>query len=196
MAKNGGIQVKAEWNYFLVEGFISSEFAQLVDEYILFLWKTGNLMHLERTTGSKSWTVYGDKFTEYLLDKYQEEASSLVGEVLLPGYSWVNHYRKGDALRPHTDRAASEVGVSVVVGPRSVIDWPLFIRIRENEAIAVNCNPGDAIFFNGQRHQHWRLKLEEEYCSVVNLFFVRKYGEQAELVYDGRDSLGKPLVKK
>jgi hypothetical protein len=80
-------------------------------------------------------------------------AASISGLTLLPTYHYARIYRRGATLPPHTDRQACEISVSVNLGGDP---WPLGIFDRDHLPHTHTMQAGDALFYRGVEHVHWR----------------------------------------
>lgn len=148
---------------------------------------------------------YADFLMESLLLYLQPLIEKSIDAQLLPTYSYYRVYKKGDILKPHTDRHACEVSVSIAFGwPNSEV-WPFKLANKKEylhqEAfslsvdepyISVLLNPGDALVYAGPLVKHWRDPLES--AAYVQAFFHYVYaeGSHASLKFDGRAAIGQP----
>lgn len=82
-----------------------------------------------------------------------EIAQSVSGLSLRPTYHYARIYRPGATLGPHTDRRECEISVSVNLGGDP---WPLGIFDRDHHPHTHTLEAGDALFYRGVDHVHWR----------------------------------------
>lgn len=152
-----------------------------------------------------SHSKYADFLMESLLLYLHPLIEQNIGASLFPTYSYYRVYKKGDILKPHTDRNACEVSTTVVFGwPNSTI-WPFklanhkeytkqdaFTLEADEPPITVLLNPGDGLIYAGPLVKHWREPLESN--AYVQAFFHYVYadGPNASLKFDGRAAIGKP----
>lgn len=119
--------------------------------------------------------------------------SRIVGEEVIPSYSYAASYKEGASLRPHTDREQCEYSISFQVdytpeqsGQRS--PWPLYVEplglstdgisddwfdeySKERPGkIGVNLASGDGLIYKGRELVHYRFKLPPGHRST-SLFF-------------------------
>ncbi|MFK7928219.1 MAG: hypothetical protein AB8H79_08515 [Myxococcota bacterium] len=80
-------------------------------------------------------------------------AASISGMALIPTYHYARIYRPGATLNPHTDRSECEISVSVNLGGDP---WPLGIFDRDHYPHTHTLQAGDALFYRGVEHVHWR----------------------------------------
>jgi len=112
-----------------------------------------------------------DTLLEYLWPTIE----SIVGEELLPTYSYSRLYTNGDALEKHVDRPACEVSVTVQLGKSHDYSWQIHM--------GKNCfelNEGDAVVYSGCSVPHWRNVCngpQSFYSGNVFLHYVKKNGK-------------------
>jgi len=144
--------------------------------------------------------VVNDQFEEYsavlsetLLEQLRPTIESLTGFNLSPTYSFWRLYQPGAILRPHVDRAACEVSVSISIAsePKKSV-WPLFITDLNGTDVCLNLRSSDAVIYMGCDLPHWREMLEDGVCYNLFLHYVRKDGPRARYIYDMRNSLAAP----
>lgn len=82
-----------------------------------------------------------------------ERAAAVTGLPLRPTYHYARIYRPGATLGPHTDRAECAISVSINLGGDP---WPLGIFDRDHLPHTHTLEPGDALFYRGVEHVHWR----------------------------------------
>lgn len=143
------------------------------------------------------------------LAPYFEEAS---GKKLLPTYSYARLYQNGEVLKPHTDRPACEISVTITLGSDGTV-WPIYMADPATEGFSVavgkdendvetfasNINSvslsvGDAVLYRGGEKIHWRNKFSGEWCAQVFLHYVDANGAHTDQKYDGRKSLSHHTV--
>ena len=64
-------------------------------------------------TNNGGMNIYGDPFTDTILKLSTDHISCMLGKHLLPTYSYVRFYQRGDELNVHTDRPECEYSVSL-----------------------------------------------------------------------------------
>lgn len=133
---------------------------------------------------------YAEPIVEVILENSADEISQLVGERLLPTYSYARVYVKGDELARHTDRPSCEYSVTVHVA--TVGDpWPIWLQKEGGPVSKVILHPGDAIVYKGCEVYHWRNAMTE--CDVNVQFmmhYVNENGKYADYKWDKRPGLG------
>lgn len=132
---------------------------------------------------------YGQPLMEILLQQVLPKVESATGRALFPTYSYFRVYKHGDVLKPHKDRAACEISLSLCLGSNDGVEWPLQVRGPEGVA-APPLRPGDGVIYKGTEIEHWREAFTGEWASQVFLHYVDRSGPHAEWRYDKRPSLG------
>ena len=123
---------------------------------------------------------------EYMFDTLQEKLWSLiediVGEPLIPTYSYARLYSNGDILEKHIDRPACEISVSIQLGRSHHNVWSIFMGSNKYDL-----DEGDGIIYKGCEVEHWRDKCDAPdgyYSGQVFLHYVKKNGSYASEVGD------------
>ena len=133
-----------------------------------------------------SFSAYALPETENLLLELTQKISNVVGRELFPTYSYCRMYYPGASMRPHTDRAACEVSMSLSL---SGDPWPLWFKINNNN-IPLSLKKGDAVLYKGLEFEHWREEYTGTGCTQVFLHWVYADGEHADWKYDRRPAIG------
>ena len=131
--------------------------------------------------------VYADPLIESLATLSHPKMEKITGLELLPTYTYFRLYKPGDTLKPHIDRVACEISVSICLGYdyKDVTDnyrWGIFI-----EGSHLLLDIGDAVIYKGIEVEHWREKFEavkESWHAQAFLHYVDKNGPYAEHIWD------------
>lgn len=118
---------------------------------------------------------------EYMFETLHERLwpaiEKLVGEELIPTYSYARLYSNGDVLERHSDRPACEVSVTLQLGRSHHYAWPIYMGGERFDLAE-----GDAVIYKGCDVEHWRDKCDGPdgyYSGQVFMHFVRKNGQYA-----------------
>lgn len=112
-------------------------------------------------------------FLELLCAKNMEVAN-LVGEMVLPTYTYARIYKNGDVLKRHIDRPACEISLSVhLQGDK---EWPIYMEKPNGEAVGIVLRPSDAVLYLGYDTPHWRDAYDGEEYGQVFLHYVLSNG--------------------
>jgi len=142
--------------------------------------------------GASSW--YGHLPLEGILDFLRPSIERVVGDKLLPTYSFVRCYPRGTRLARHRDRPSCEVSVTLPVAGSDDAAWPIHLGTHDRTLAVVDLAPGDALVYAGMELWHWRQPLDADWRLQLFLHYVRRDGPNAEWKYDKRGKLGDPPV--
>jgi predicted 2-oxoglutarate/Fe(II)-dependent dioxygenase YbiX len=172
-----------ENNYLVVPNFIETDRAiKLSHEFISYSEKN-NLLGDSQVEQSRSKYDY-ISFLELLCEK-TPEVSRIIGETVLPTYSYSRVYKTGNTLPPHVDRKSCEI--SLTVNLDCDIPWDIWILTPTGEKRSVKLNPGDAMIYLGCAATHWREEFTGEFCSQVFLHYVRSRGPYSNVYFDKKE---------
>lgn len=170
-------------NFLFVSNFISQERAQSLNSWLLNERDSGRLIDDPRANYGLFGKAYQDAvpFLELLCEKVNE-ISNLIGEAVLPTYSFCMVYGPESQLIRHLDRPACEISLTVHLDGDA--EWPIYIKKPSGEAVPFKLNPGDAVIYLGCTAEHWREKFIGQYYSQVFLHYVRSKGPNAWAYFD------------
>jgi hypothetical protein len=168
-------------NFIVVPNFINKERAQVLGEQFFELEKTGACIKDEQAPLSSSTHNYYP-FLELLCEKTYE-INTLVGEAVLPTYTYARIYKNGDALFKHKDRPACEISLTVHLNGDA--PWAFNIEKPNGEEVFLNLSPGDALLYLGCVANHGRVGVfSGRNYSQVFLHYVRSNGPNAWAFFD------------
>ena len=133
---------------------------------------------------------YGDYTMENLSDFLLPKIESVTGMKLLPTYTYFRIYKAGDILKPHKDRPACEISISMSLRKKGKI-WPIYINNigykKEHNLEGEGCTTsimmeeGDAVLYRGCEVDHWREAYTEgTKLAQVFLHYVDANGPYTE----------------
>lgn len=108
--------------------------------------------------------------------------SEIVGESLIPTYTFGRVYHNGAKLVRHTDRAACEVSVTVNLSKDT--EWPIGIERPDGTDVGIELDPGDAVVYLGYQADHWRHEFDGQEYIQAFLHYVRAYGPNSWAYFD------------
>jgi hypothetical protein len=122
---------------------------------------------------------------ELVMRQVMPRLEEIVGRPLAPTYSFWRIYEKGMNLKPHRDRNACEISVSVTIHaePADTM-WPLFLTDLSGQDHAPPLHPGDGLLYQGCAIKHWREPFAGARQYQLFLHYVIADGEKAELTFD------------
>jgi hypothetical protein len=153
---------------------------------------------LSDIVNKRTFAKYADPVTETLLLMLQPKIENVVGENLIPTYSYYRNYRPGYELLPHVDRTACEISVSIFIGcdyNRDYYSWDLGVETEKGIFSVIDLDISDCIVYNGPDIPHGRPRFEPpEGSNHVQAFlhYVKANGLYANEKYDKREYLGFP----
>jgi hypothetical protein len=167
-------------NYLHVPGFLTSgEAASLAQEFKEHC-KKFNLQGDPQAPNSQS--LYNFlPFLRLLVDKIPQ-VNQLLGEKVLPTYTYARVYKETSELLRHRDRPACEI--SFTVNLNKDCDWPICFQRPDGSEISVELNPGDAVLYLGCQADHWRNKFEGQEYTQLFMHYVRAHGSKAWAYFD------------
>ncbi len=143
----------------------------------------------ESTPHSKYNSITGETLLVHFTDLY----SKITGKNLIPTYSYLRKYYKGNILPPHKDRPACQYSATLQVDKIKDSNWGFYLYDNLNEVQFIESNIGDIIFYKGEDNLHWRNPLIHEWSTHIFLHWVDKDNPiYNSYHYDGRKSLGLP----
>lgn len=80
--------------------------------------------------------------------------NELLGNKVLPSYTFTRIYSEGSSLLMHTDRESCEISLTIHLG--SDEDWAFCLEDLDGNVVEVNLEPGDAILYDAPKANHWR----------------------------------------
>ena len=129
---------------------------------------------------------YGDACADAVMYSIRNRIEKITGENLLPTFSFVRQYRKGDELTKHVDWGHNEISCNLSISKD--VDWPVWFRDGQ-EDLALSLEPGDGIVYKGMELEHWREKYSGQGQTQMIVAYVIDGGEYHEQRFDGK---GKP----
>ena len=134
-----------------------------------------------------SYSVHTDPLIESLSTISHPKMEKITGLELLPTYTYFRLYMPGDILKPHIDREACEISVTICLGwdYKGVANdyrWPIYI-----EGTRVDLDIGDAAIYKGLDVEHWRdefIAYEDSWHAQAFFHYVDKNGPHAEHIWD------------
>ena len=156
-----------------------------------------------------TYSHYADHVMETLLMKTLPVMQKETGLELVPTYSYVRAYKKGDILKRHKDRPSCEISTTIHLGGDQ---WSIFIdptgsnnvideykNIMKPDApqgVKVDLDVGDMLVYSGCELEHWREQFQGNVCVQVFLHYNHVNGQFAEKnKFDKRPLLGIPPIR-
>jgi hypothetical protein len=178
--------------YAVASGLLSAELCDFATDLMRLSAAVGKMPPHKDVddSGILAYEEYAPLFGETLLRRSVPLVEGVMHSEVWPSYSYWRIYHHGSRLKRHIDRPSCEVSMSVHLGGDQ--PWPLWVRSRSGEEIALELAPGDGLFYQGCEIPHWRETYEGREYFQVFLHYVKKDGPRAPHKFDGRISLGLP----
>jgi hypothetical protein len=109
---------------------------------------------------------------------------NILGEELIPTYSYARLYQNGNVLDKHIDRPPCEISISIQLGRSHHYSWPLYAGKKRFDL--AEC---DGVLYKGCEVEHWRNSCDGPdgyYSGQVFCHFVRANGPYVNHAGDGR----------
>ena len=172
-----------------IKGFVDPQGIDTISRYMEFSLKQNNFVTGDKNSTSR-FARYADPLIETVLQNSLEHMEEITGKSLYPTYSYSRVYMQGDKLRPHVDRGACEVSVTVHVATKGA-PWPIWMKVPGKEPMSFVLEPGDAVVYKGCEVTHWREKMVDTEISVqFMMHYVDQQGPFATFKWDKRPALG------
>ena len=181
-------------NYLIVPNFISNERASALSEDFNEYAVTHAIKNdpqVDKCLGKYDYI----SFVELLCEK-NVQVSQLVGETVLPTYTYARIYENGAVLTPHVDKEECEI--SLTVNLESDQPWSIWIQNPQGQKQEVVLNSGDAMIYFGMTAPHWREEYTGNACTQLFMHYVRSRGKYATFYFnkDRKVVIDKPRKKE
>jgi hypothetical protein len=167
-------------NYLYVPGFITPDLASALSKEFKEHCNKFNIQGDPQAPNSHSLYDFMP-FVRLLVEK-MPEVSELLGEKVLPTYTYARVYKEGSELLRHRDRPACEISLTLNLSKDN--DWTIYFQRPDKSETSVELEPGDAVMYLGCQADHWRNKFEGQECVQLFMHYVRSYGPKAWAYFD------------
>lgn len=168
-------------NYIFVPGFITQDKAYSLANQFQEYCKKFNTKDASDPAAHVNSELNWLPFIRLLVKKIPE-VSRLVGEDVLPTYTYARWQTKGHQLPRHRDRPSCEISLSVNL--KKDKDWYIWIQKPTGEEVSINLNPGDAVLYLGCQADHWRNNFDGNEHIQLFLHYVRADGPKSWAFFD------------
>jgi len=167
-------------NYLYVPGFISQDEARSLADKFQEHCKKFNLHGDPQAPNSHAMYNF-IPFVSLMVNKIPR-VNEILGEEVLPTYTYARVYKEGSELVRHRDRPACEI--SFTLNLTKDVDWPIYFQRPDGSETLIELNPGDAVLYLGCQADHWRNKFKGKEHTQVFLHYVRADGPKAWAFFD------------
>lgn len=188
-----------------LEGVLSADLSQYLKNQFLLLYNSSAAappdenIKLIDSNQKKSKGLYGMLTGESLTVLLTGLYSSITGKNLVPSYSYVRKYFKGNNLGQHIDRPACQYSATIMIDSDRNEQWPIYVvNPNTNEKHEFFQSPGDILFYKGEDVPHGRDYLDtHEWSSHIFMHWVDADDDNYNMwKYDSRPFLMMPLSAK
>ena len=119
--------------------------------------------------------------TESIMCSLTPMMSRMVGQEVVPTYSYPVIYFPGATLKRHKDRLACEVTATLTIVNQPDTVWPIYVEDDSQRTHRVDLNPGDLVVYDGIQFPHWREPQDPGHFNIsVFYHFVTVGGPYEE----------------
>lgn len=114
--------------------------------------------------------IFFDTVSEMIWPKLED----VVGEALMPTYTYARLYSNGNELKKHKDRPSCEISVTIQLGRSHHYSWPIYAGDQRFDLAE-----GDGMIYKGCDVEHWREPCDGPkgyYSGQVFCHYVRENG--------------------
>jgi hypothetical protein len=135
-------------------------------------------LRIEPDAAQRRRLLWDEELSLYIGTRLLPAMTAITGAPLTNTYACSIAYEAGGDLKPHVDREQNAFSLSLNLGldPEDAPDWPLWVSPEgkgEEAGVPVRLKPGDALFYGGPRHTHFRYPLEGARRSMQVIFGFR-----------------------
>ena len=169
-----------KYNHLCIPSFISHEHSlALFDDF--FTLAQGDKLKSDKQAPNSPSIYNFEPFFRLLIEK-TPTVSKILGESVLPTYSYARIYANGERLARHRDRDACEISVTLhLFGD---YPWPIWFQRPDDTEVSITQTPGDAAMYLGCIADHWRDAYKGKHYAQVFLHYVRAKGPKAYTYFD------------
>ena len=182
------IEFREKW-YVVQRAVIDAASRDFLYRHALALADTGRIP-LGDAQVADAPVAYCDPHLDTLLERMRGKMEDATGLQLWPTYSYLRVYKRGNVLKAHLDRPASEISMTLNLGMSTDEPWPIWIAGSLGVA-SVSLNPGDGLIYRGCDCYHWREPFAGNHLAQVFLHYVDQNGPNKEWKYDKRSHLSR-----
>ena len=165
--------------YKVIKNFISAEKAKDLGEKFINFCLENNIKGDPQVVDSSAYYNYLP-FVGLLSNKCKK-VSKIIGETVLPAYSYARVYKNNSLLEEHIDRESCEVSITVHLD--GDCEWPIYMK-NSGRKEYINLNPGYAVIYYGKEVFHGRDKFLGNKYAQCFLHYVKLNGKYKEYYFD------------
>ena len=185
-----------------IKNFISEDLGRVISSNFNYLSDLN--LHYISDQAPLSKSFVGDLVSDMILLSKTEEVSNIVGDEILPVYSYGRIYEKNDELVIHKDSEYCEIAITctidfpfynepLYIANKSYLEYNVEDSKKDGNYTKYNIQKGDALIYPGHTHYHWREPFKQDSYIQLFLFYVRKNGKYNHHYMKQRPNFGFPL---
>ena len=151
-----------------------------------------NKHHFGDVQVKNSFCQYSTIFSESLLLQMLPVVEEIVGNKILPSYSYSRIYYKDACMPIHVDRSSCEISATFTIKVDKDNPYPIYFIDKKGREIEIVMDPGDLVVYKGCELQHWRNNFTGNDHMQTFLHYIFADGQYKNLLYDSRPFLGLP----
>lgn len=163
----------ARAGYAIARDFLPADEHAALRRYYRALLDRGLLPLGDRQNAAR-YSAYNDPVGRFLHARLAPAMSAVVGQPVVPSFSYFFSYLPGAALEPHRDRPQAEFSITLQIdhvlpdgsAPTGPTGWPLCFDLDDRTANA-DLGLGDAVLYHGRALTHHRPTLAADQTSSV-----------------------------
>lgn len=133
------------------------------------------LLPLGDRQNAARYSAYNDPVGRFVHARLASAMSAVVGQRVIPSFSYFFSYLPGAALEPHRDRPQAEFSITLQIdhvlpdgsAPPGATGWPLCFALDDGRAAQADLRLGDAVLYHGRALTHHRPVLPADQTSSV-----------------------------
>jgi len=177
--------------YRLAEGLVSAQQCAFLRQCMDAAQRSGRMRLADNSAYRGPNNEYAPAPAELVLRALAPAVSQMVGCEVLPSYSFWRIYEQGAELRPHKDRPACEVSLTVAIAAEPEgMEWPICLTDLGGQDHRIALRPGAALLYRGPEVRHWREVLDGARHYQMFLHYVVAGGPFAALADEGSRAAG------
>ena len=171
-------------NYIFVDEFISKEQTRLLaDDFLLNAKLYPQAFNLNDNQVDNAASKYNHLPLLQLLCEKTKHVSEIIGGKVLPTYCYARVYKNGNVLKPHTDRPACEISITINLSNDGT-EWPIYFKDSNGETHSVITKEGQGAVYLGCVAEHWREEFVGNETVQAFLHYVRVDGPYSNFYFD------------
>ena len=152
-----------------------------IEHYLDLRIKNGRAIKQRKNDDGLFFIIQGTALTDSVGLTYLPRVEEVLGKKLSLSTTGLRKWRKNTFQGWHKNHWSYEIVVSIQISDHM---WPIgfltelqdhpWIEGQQNADTVANCLQGDAVIFNGATTYHGRHRLQDDWCTTMQLYYVEK----------------------